>query len=172
MAKKKNNKTLLNEIVAIRESIPDEAKNLQAQLMREKLDNLVISATEFFENEGLDTETENNKESIVKNNKLIPKCLKKYDVILAEVGPVRHYAVVFKIDENLVYAMPITSQTGVFNGFDITKSRIFAGVLIYQILQIPLKKAITNFIMPYDSKKEIDDALISMKQHYFTNKIF
>lgn len=86
MAKKKNNKTLLNEIVAIRESIPDEAKNLQAQLMREKLDNLVISATEFFENEGLDTETENNKESIVKNNKLIPKCLKKYDVILAEVA--------------------------------------------------------------------------------------
>lgn len=140
-------------------------------MIRTQLDALYTFANEYFENH------ESNKEEIVVktdtiNNKLKPNKIKKYDVILVNVGWGRHYGVIFKLTKDIAFCIPITSNTDSFDSFEITRSRIFKGVLTYQIVQVPVKDAINNFIMPYDSKKEVDDAIACMKEHYIKNKIF
>ena len=103
---------------------------------------------------------------------LTPTSIKKYDVVFSydcTFGGNRHkhYGVVYKVIDGLVYVVPITTKE-IYGRIPMIKSRIFKkGYYVPSFNIIPEKKAITRFYCILDAKKEFDNTVEEIKRIIF-----
>lgn len=98
--------------------------------------------------------------------------IKRYDVIYAAIGAIMpHHFVVFKIDDDTVYCLSITSKKTPFSDkFKITKNRVFNdSYFSTTIHMIDLDTAKKSFVFVYsEGRKEFDRYIKEMKEFYNT----
>lgn len=89
--------------------------------------------------------------------------IKKYDVSYLPVGPCNHYCLVYKVVGDKTYVIPLTTNTEVFNGYMIEKSRFFKGMAIFSLYQFPTSLVKDHFVLPYDHKGEANKIIKSLE---------
>lgn len=100
-----------------------------------------------------------------------PKQLKKYDLISAMVYSCPHPCIIFKTDENYVYAFGITSTLNNNVVCEIKDSRFFEGkYLTNTIVKVSTKEALNNFVGVFDNTQLAEAMFSVIKQEY--NNIF
>ena len=100
---------------------------------------------------------------------LVPTELRKLDVCYLPIGPKWHYCLVYKVDKDICYIIPITSnKDGKFLGHEIKKSRFLKGTAVYTITQIPTDLALEKFVMVYDSTTEGNQIIRETREHLKT----
>jgi len=93
--------------------------------------------------------------------------IRKYDVILVQIGPVKHYAIVTHIfDKETVLVLTITH--GEKFKFKLPlESRQFDGNILTLFYEVPMEVAKNNFICSLiEEKKQIDDIIKFAKNVY------
>jgi len=96
-----------------------------------------------------------------------PKVIKRYDLLYVVNGSVPHPCVVFKIRDNNVYCLGITSTESKNVIKDIKYSRFFEKHYFYNIITtISLSEAMKGFVGVFDSKKEVDETVKLLKEYY------
>lgn len=63
----------------------------------------------------------------------------------------------------------LTTDPESFVGYKIEKSRFFKGTAIYAIHQVPTALVMRKFVMPYDSKSELNKILSGCEDYFKTN---
>lgn len=95
--------------------------------------------------------------------------LQKYDVIktnLVNYGTNRipHYAVVYKVVDDLVYCVTLTSKE-TYGKMKVTKSRVFKNISYFVpcFSVVPHKAAVKKFAFVYDKPREFDKVIEEIK---------
>ena len=83
--------------------------------------------------------------------------LKKYDVVYVELITGAHFVLVYKIIEDKVFGLNITSNNRAFCIHEIKHDRFFEGsFLTSTLMEIPLEDAKKKFVRVFESKREAD----------------
>ena len=84
--------------------------------------------------------------------------IKKYDVIYTQhLNITNHYALVYKVTIDAVYALVITSKEKVFCFHLIENDRYFKpGYISESLIKIPIEQAKENFVRVWENRKEAD----------------
>jgi hypothetical protein len=101
-----------------------------------------------------------------------PKDIRKYDVISTMVVGIPHPAIIYKIKDDLCYAISFTTNS-TFNGnvFEIIKSRFFERNYVTCTLVVVTKsEALRHFKCCFDNKSEADRFFTAFIRFY--NNLF
>ncbi len=101
--------------------------------------------------------------------RLRPSKIEKGDVAFLPIGPILHYCIVFKVVDDVSFVISLTTDPESFVGYKIEKSRFFKGTAIYAIHQVPTALVMRKFVMPYDSKSELNKILSGCEDYFKTN---
>lgn len=92
--------------------------------------------------------------------------IEKYDVIVSNIGPCAHFCAVYKVVDDIVYVISISSKSKL-NGIEINDSKMFkGGYFIPYIYPVSLQNALSHFCFRLDNKKEFDNVIKVMKKNY------
>lgn len=145
------------KLEAIINTLPTHLNQSQTSKLKNKLEKLWVDIGTIGETE----------ESI-----FVPKGfenvrqLKKYDIILYKVGPCRHYHIVFKVVQNIAYALTITSdktEAWQGNSIELTGSRFLFGHVCLLPVAINMQSSQYTFVGLFDNKKAFDNVVKQAK---------
>ena len=91
----------------------------------------------------------------------------KGDVSYLPIGPIHHYCIVYKVVGDVSYVIPLTTTTGIFEGYTLEKSRFFKGTAIISLSQFPTSLVSEKFVMPYDNKSEFRNICKTLEEQLF-----
>lgn len=96
--------------------------------------------------------------------------LKKYDVIYIPCFGMPHYVLVWKVAEDVLYGVVLSSTQAPHNIHIIEKDRFFKGKFATNsYITHPLSECLKNFVRVYESKIEADTIFKKIKEYYKTH---
>lgn len=136
-----------------------------------------INTLEKLQNADLSAEQKQKLDAFVNGMTTTPsekivrkiKSIKKYDVIrVIPPNTCVHYAVVFKVMDDKVYALPITSKEKPFADHIITKNRMFEGDYFSSYISIvSIEEAKRSFQFVYaEGKVEFNNIVTKIGEMY------
>lgn len=101
--------------------------------------------------------------------RLRPDTIERGDVAFLPIGPILHYCIVFKVVGDTSFVISITTNSEDFVGYKLEKSRFFKGTAIYALHQVPTALVNRKFVMPYDSRSELNKILSGCEEYLKSN---
>lgn len=95
---------------------------------------------------------------INKSAKRIPvSFIKKYDIVYVPMGGIPHYVLVYRVSDETVIGVSITSKDKVHSLHQITEDRYFEnGYATNGFVTLPLDECFKNFVRVFESRNEAD----------------
>lgn len=96
--------------------------------------------------------------------------IKKYDIVYLPMGGIPHFVLVYKVSEDSVIGVTITSKDKVHSLHQIKEDRFFDdGYATNSFITLPLDDCFKNFVRVFESKYEAD--LIFNKVKDYLNEV-